>query len=192
MKPMLKALVVSTFALFAFGLVQPVEAQHEFVGSKKCRKCHTKEYRSWRKTAMAKSFEVLEPGKRADEKKAAGLDPNKDYTKDPDCVRCHVTGYGKPGGFVDIESTPDLAGVGCEACHGAASTYLQDGYMTADNEDYKKSDLVAAGMIGTITKEVCTVCHNADSPFVGKDFVFDFEANKDKGIHKIYRLKHKH
>ena len=32
----------------------------------------------------------------------------------------------------------------------------------------------------------------ADSPFVGPDFVFDFQANKDKGTHERYPLKYQH
>ena len=29
----------------------------------------------------------------------AKLDPKKDYTKDKDCVGCHVDGFGKEGGY---------------------------------------------------------------------------------------------
>ena len=30
------------------------------------------------------------------------------------------------------------------------------------------------------------------SPFVGPDYVFDFEANKDKGTHEKFPLKYQH
>ncbi|MCB1034668.1 MAG: cytochrome c family protein, partial [Acidobacteria bacterium] len=126
--------------------------EHAFLGSKNCRKCHLKEYKSWEETSMAKTFEVLKPGERADEKKAAGLDPQKDYTKDASCVKCHVTGYGKKGGFVDIETTPELAGVGCESCHGAGGTYVQDQYMSLKNKEYKKADIVAVGLVDKVSK----------------------------------------
>ena len=50
------------------------------------------------------------------------LDPEKDYRKDEKCIRCHTTGYKKEGGYVDVESTPELVGVGCEMCQGQVST----------------------------------------------------------------------
>ncbi|MFQ5791705.1 MAG: cytochrome c family protein [Acidobacteriota bacterium] len=182
--------------LVILGLAIPVYVQagdHEYVGSKKCRKCHIKEHKSWGQTKMAQAFELLKPGVRSEQKVAAGLDPEKDYTKDATCLPCHTTGYGKPGGFVDIEATPDHAGVGCEMCHGAGATYIQDQYMSLKNKNYKKDDIVAVGMVAQITGEQCmTVCHNTDSPFVGDDYVFDFEANKDKGTHKKFPLKYKH
>jgi len=49
-----------------------------------------------------------------------------------------------------------------------------------------------AASLWQVTKDLCTGCHNADSPFVGEDFVFDFEANKDKGMHRLYKMKNKH
>jgi hypothetical protein len=193
MPRLLKGLLVSAFALLALGAIPAAEAaDHEYVGSNNCRKCHIREYRSWAETTMAKSFEVLKPGERAAEKTAAGLDPAKDYTTDVECVRCHSTGYGKPGGFVDIKSTPNLAGIGCESCHGPGGTYLKDGYMTLENKEYKKADLVAVGLTDSVTEDLCTGCHNTDSPFVGDDYVFDFEANKDQGTHEKFPLKFEH
>jgi hypothetical protein len=163
-----------------------------YVGSKKCKMCHLKEYKSWATTKMATSFDRLKPGEGAEAKKAAGLDPDKDYTTDPTCLPCHTTGLGQPGGFVDIASTPDLAGVGCEVCHGPGGTYIADGYMTLKNKEYKKADLVAVGMVDTVDESRCVGCHNSDSPFVGADFVFDFAAQKDKGTHEKYPLKYSH
>jgi hypothetical protein len=168
------------------------EGEHNYVGTKKCKMCHLKEWKSWNETKMAQSFELLKPGQRADEKKAAGLDPDKDYTKDETCLPCHTTGYGKPGGFVNIETTPNLAGVGCETCHGAGGTYVKNQYMSLKNKEYVKAEVVAVGMVSEITEEQCASCHNTDSPFVGDDYVFDFEENKVKGTHEKFPLKYKH
>ncbi len=165
---------------------------HAYVGTKNCKKCHLKEWKSWAETKMALSFDNLKPGERAEAKTAAGLDPNKDYTTDPECVRCHVTGYGKEGGFVDIETTPDLVGTGCEMCHGAGGTYTQPEHMSLKNKEYKRSEVVAAGMVEKVSEVQCAVCHNTDSPFVGDDYVFDFEARKDEGTHEKYPLKYNH
>ena len=168
------------------------EDGHSYVGVKKCKPCHLKQFKSWAETKMAKSFDLLKPGERAEQKTAAGLDPAKDYTTDAECVRCHSTGYGQPGGFVDFASTPQLAGVTCEMCHGAGGTYTKPAHMSLKNKEYKKADLVAVGLVGEITLEVCSGCHNTESPFVGDDYVFDFEAKKETGTHKKYPLKYKH
>lgn len=190
---MRRLVIVSAALLLGLGLAWSTSGdEFAYVGSKNCKKCHIKEHRSWEETKMAQAFELLKPGVRADEKKAAGLDPDKDYTTDKECVRCHVTGYGEPGGFVDIASTPDLAGVGCEMCHGPGGTYTQDEYMSLKNKEYKKSEVVAVGMVAKVSAEQCTGCHNSESPFVSDDFVFDFEAKKDEGTHEKYPLKYEH
>jgi Cytochrome c554 and c-prime len=165
------------------------EGEHPYAGTKKCRPCHMKEYTAWSGTRMAKSFELLKPGVNADAKTKAKLDPKKDYTKDVTCLACHTTGYGKPGGFVDLATTPDMAGVGCEMCHGAGGTYLEKEHMSLQNKEYKKADLVKAGLVGTLTKEQCANCHNSKSPFF-KDF--NFEERKTKGTHEKFPLKFKH
>ncbi len=191
--PRLTPIGIALFALLA-GLPAAVagDTEHSFVGTKKCKKCHLKEYKSWAETNMAKTFEVLKPEVRAEAKVKAGLDPAKDYTTDETCLPCHTTGYGKPGGFVDVETTPELLGVSCENCHGAGSTYIQDELMSLKNKAYKLEEVVAAGMVEKVSAERCTPCHNADSPFVGDDFVFDFEGRKDEGTHKSYPLKYEH
>lgn len=169
---------------FAFGA--------SFVGSKKCKMCHIKQYKSWQTTKMAKAFDLLKAGVNADAKSKAGLDAAKDYTGDAECLKCHVTGYGKPGGFKSIAQTPNLAGVGCETCHGAGSEYLKAGKMTNKNKAYKKADLVAVGLVSPPTKTQCTGCHNADSPFVESGYVFDFKTKVSEGTHEHRPLKYKH
>jgi hypothetical protein len=163
-----------------------------YVGTKKCKACHFKEYKSWEKTKMAKAYDSLKAGVNADAKKAAGLDPEMDYTKDAKCVKCHVTGYGKPGGFVDIDSTPDLAGIGCESCHGPGGTYTQKEYMSLKNKEYKRADLVKVGLIAPVTEAQCTGCHNPESPFMKEGEAFNFEAESAKGTHEHYPLKYEH
>ena len=171
----------------------PSEAgEHPYIGTNKCKKCHIKEYKSWAETKMAQSFEILRPGQRAEEKKAAGLEPDKDYTADAECVGCHTTGYGKEGGFVDEASTPELLGVGCEMCHGAGGTYVADEYMSIKNKNYKRADIAAVGSIYPPTEAQCRVCHNEKSPFVGEGYVFDFEQRKKDGAHEVFPLKYEH
>jgi hypothetical protein len=182
---------ITIVVLLVLLVALPAAAEdYAYVGSKKCKMCHLKEYKSWEATKMAKSFDNLKPGERAEAKTAAGLDPAKDYTADAKCLACHTTGMGKPGGFVDIATTPDLAGVGCEVCHGPGKTYISDGYMTLKNKEYKKAELVAVGMVDTVGAAQCTPCHNSDNPFHKGEF--DFEANKDTGTHDKIPLKYEH
>jgi cytochrome c554/c'-like protein len=186
------ALLTALMLLGTSGVAIAAEGQHAYVGNMKCKMCHLKESNAWAATKMSKAYDLLKPGVNADAKKKAGLDPAKDYTTDPKCLRCHTTGYGKPGGFVNMETTPHLAGVGCEMCHGAGGDYVQEQLMSTKNKEYKKSDLVTAGLAGTITAGQCTACHNNESPFVGKDYVFDFEARKTQGVHERFALKYPH
>ncbi len=163
-----------------------------YVGAKKCRACHLKQFQTWEQTKMAKSFELLRAGAASAAKKKANLDPGKDYTHDEKCLPCHTTGYGKPGGFVSLEKTPDLLGVQCEACHGPGSEYLKEGAMTLKNKDYKRADLLKLGLVAISAQTCTTQCHNARSPFVGKDYVFDYEQRRAQGTHEHVPLRFQH
>jgi len=177
--------------LFA-GFPAGARGDHAFIGANKCKKCHLKEYKSWEQTKMANAFELLRPGERAEQRVAAGLDAETDYTTDPKCLSCHTTGYGKEGGFVDEATTPDLMGVGCEMCHGAGGTYVADEYMSIKNKEYKRADIEAVGSIYPPGDVQCQQCHNTDSPFVGEDYVFDFEQRKKDGAHEVIPMKYEH
>ena len=164
-------------------------AELAYVGAKKCKACHFKEYTSWAGTKMAKAFELLKPGVAAEAKKAAKVDPAKDYTADATCLACHTTGYKKPGGFVDMATTPDLAGVQCEMCHGPGGTYTQKEHMSLQNKEYRKADIVKVGLVGSIGKDQCAACHNKKSPFFK---AFDFAARVKQGTHEKVPLKYPH
>jgi nitrate reductase cytochrome c-type subunit len=171
------------------------EKEIKYVGSKKCKACHIREYKSWEKTKMANAFDVLKPNERAEAKKLAGLDPAKDYTNDPKCLPCHTVGYKKEGGFVSIDKTPKLAGVGCEMCHGPGGEYTKKGAMDLRNKNFKTSEMVALGLVYPPDKTTCVdQCHNDKSPFYGKGekYKFDFAKRKTQGVHKVLPLKYKH
>jgi len=191
-KVVVRSLALLGAVLVAVSAPSAASEEHAYIGSSKCKKCHIKQYKSWEQTKMAQSFEVLRSGQRAEQKQGAGLDPDKDYTADPECLRCHTTGYGKDGGFVDEATTPELVGVGCEICHGAGGTYVADEYMSLKNKEYKREDIAAVGSIYPPTEEQCRECHNEDSPFVGEGYVFDFEQKKGEGTHESSPLRYEH
>ena len=180
--------VLGLGATIAATLLLPLGARAQYVGVARCRVCHLPEMKSWEQTRMAKAFELLKPGVAAETKRAHKLDPAKDYTNDPGCLACHTTGYGQPGGFISLEKTPNLAGVQCEACHGPGTGYLKPNLMSLQNKEYKRSDLVAAGMV-VPSAETCKRCHNEKSPFYTP---FDYEARKHQGTHAHQPLKYPH
>jgi len=171
--------------------------KHEYIGNKKCRMCHIKNFKSWEKTPHSKAFELLMPGKAADEKKKFKLDPDKDYTKDKTCLPCHVVGFEKKGGYA-IPAPGDkkaarkakrLEGVGCEACHGAGEEYAKVfKEIQRSKRKYKTEELYKVGLI-LPTVKTCTACHNEKSPTFDKNEKFDFEKMKKKGVHDHEPLK---
>ena len=167
-----------------------------FEGPKTCQKCHYQEYATWQKTAMAQAFETLKPKHKAEEKKKSGMDPEKDYTKDAKCVACHVTGYGKPGGYPAIvegkawtaeetERAARMEGVGCESCHGPGE---KSSAFKKDNKEYKWAEIAKLGAIHADMRS-CVPCHNRESPSY-KEFKFRDTLGKD--THEIFKMKRDH
>ena len=184
--------VVLTTVLLLAGVGSSAFAEGSYVGAKKCRPCHLKQYTTWETTNMAQSFELLKPGVRGAEKKAAGLDPSADYTTDAKCLACHTTGYTKPGGFKSLAFTPDLAGVQCESCHGPGSGYLTPDKMSLKNREYKRADLIAAGLVIPEAGTCTSACHNEKSPFAKPGEAFDFQTRKAEGTHEHLALTFTH
>jgi hypothetical protein len=157
----------------------------QYVGIDGCKVCHMPHFESWETTRMSRAFDLLKPGQRVEAKRKAGLDPDRDYSADEQCVRCHVTGFGQPGGFVSRESTPEMANVQCEMCHGPGSIYAE--MMLKKTGTYTLEDYKQLGGLTMPSSDnnVCTEkCHNASSPFVGSGYEFDFNDRKAMGTHK--------
>ncbi len=106
-----------------------------FVGAATCSSCHQQQHQSWNHSAHARAFEVLEA-------------VNKAF--DPHCVTCHSVGFQQPGGFLDKQSTPELAGVQCENCHGAGREHVKSGGAAATAKQ------------GLSKAAVCSQCHVQD------------------------------
>lgn len=184
---------VTISALFvlclSFLVSQAAMAKPQYVGNQKCGNCHKAEMLAWETSPHAKAFKLLEPGKRKTAKKKSGLDPAEDYTKDRKCLKCHVTGYRKRGGFKKIEKTPDMVGVGCESCHGPGSEYS----VLHDESPYgvKESKARAMGQVyGAKDEDVCKACHgNEDNPMHGTDPKYDFDWEKSLKNRDAYHPK---
>lgn len=213
MKKMFIAIIAVVLMLAA---KEMFAAETKYEGWKKCGGCHKSEKDSWVETIHAKAMHVLKPGEHIKEKKKAKLDPEKDYTKDKDCLPCHTTGYGKKGGYRDDMSEEEakyLLGVGCEECHGAGNQYRKkhsaDGKaFKATNQKGVRQTLVDAGQ-NFDYENACAKCHmnyegspweGAKEPYtpmnpkVDKKYMFDFQdalqdSGKVKKMHEHFKLR---
>lgn len=88
----------------------PEPNQASYVGVEACSKCHESERKFWNQTAHTGAYATL-----ASQHKEFNLD----------CVSCHVTGYGKPGGST-VTHVEHLTAVQCEVCHGPGSKHVAE------------------------------------------------------------------
>ncbi len=182
----------------AAGVAMAVEEpSYSYVGSFRCKKCHLSEYKSWEATRMARSFEILKPGQHKEAKDKFKVDAAKDYTKDETCVKCHTTGFQKPGGYATpaaedekaVRKAEQLMGVGCESCHGPGSAYVEvfEEIMKSKRK-YKVKELYAVGLM-KIEEATCKTCHNQDGPTYDPTAPFDYQKRKQDGVHTLQPLK---
>lgn len=103
-----------------------------YAGAATCLQCHIDTHHIWSETRHAHAIESLQ---------SIGQENN------PNCLACHTVGYGSKFGFQDLETTPMLAGVQCENCHGPA------GYHAANPADPSVMPKK------TVSAVVCGGCH---------------------------------
>jgi len=92
--------------------------QSGYSGNEFCAVCHEQQMHTWELTQHAGAFHTLV---------VHGAD------KDPECVSCHVVGFGKPDGYTISPPTPSLEDVGCESCHGRGGPHLSPGLVKDGN-----------------------------------------------------------
>ena len=125
----------------------------EYVGSQACESCHKQEFATWSGQPHANAVAKLQA-------------PTE--TEDPECLRCHTTAFGKPGGFPAggrPDEHPDLAAVGCESCHGPGSEHVE-------SEETKIGNIIALGdkCESCVILQICGSCHDE-----ANDPGFEFE-----------------
>ena len=105
-----------------------------YVGFAICADCHGDTVDEWSQTAHAtNAFPTLVRQGQQD---------------NPECLVCHTVGFGTPLGFKSEATTPHLANVQCESCHGPAANHIA---VTRDPSVRPKV---------TMASEVCGGCHN--------------------------------
>lgn len=133
-----------------------------FVGASSCGQCHAREYAQWKSTPHYKAVATL---------------AKKQMQYNPDCLPCHTTGYGQPGGFTDLRVTVSLAGVQCESCHGSLNKHVEEQRRLATLPEAQKAAFKAeAKPVMTFSAASCVECHDKQN-----DPDFDFA----KEIHLV-------
>ena len=91
----------------------PTEAELGYGSSGACVNCHINEFARWAFSPHASAWEALIMRRATD---------------DSDCVACHTTGFGQPGGLGELTSAnlSKFKGVQCEACHGPMGGHPDD------------------------------------------------------------------
>jgi len=212
-------MVAAFVAVSAAACSAAAAAAEEFEGVGVCRKCHLDQAEAWTRTAHAKAYESLRAKAKAAEKVAARLDPDRDYTREAECLECHTTGFGKPGGYrIDMTAgdARQYVGVGCESCHGAGSAFRKehgsaDDVLKSRGETTPRDRLVRAGQ-NFDYEAACAACHlnflgssllgaraprppfTPFTPEIGAKYAFSyrsavFRSGKGAGVHEHFRLK---
>lgn len=103
-----------------------------YVSSAPCVSCHRKQMAFWAHTPHAEAYRSLARDGRE---------------QDPECLECHSTGFGEPGGYgrVDAGTLRAWGGVQCEMCHGPLAGHPND----------------ASVQPAPVTEQTCLRCHDA-------------------------------
>ena len=136
-----------------------------YVGAKKCQACHSEQYAIWSKSPHAKTYPIL--GSEEAKPVACKLNVTGDPRESPECLKCHVTGYGQAGGSF-AKSYDRTEGITCETCHGPGSLYLKA--MAADEDTYKadpKATVAQWAKLGLAKPDaaLCKSCHTQEENF---------------------------
>ncbi len=124
-----------------------------YVGSAACTPCHGAIVASWRATPHGWAPGTLERTGDA---------------ADPECLACHVVGWARDptrawqrsaSGFASKAATPDLADVGCEACHGPASAHVAD----PGNRAHFGPARTPGKVWKTPNRGTCAACHDPEN-----------------------------
>ena len=101
---------------------------HDYIGVDACRACHVAQFDVWEKGPHASAFDQL----------------RDTHKRDKRCIQCHT--------MVPADADPALAGVQCEACHGAGRYYAKDHVM-------RDVELRSKLLFAVPDEKTCVRCH---------------------------------
>jgi len=136
----------------------PLPNELEYIGSKSCAMsdaCHEYEYDKWYMKKHAHAYRTL-------------VDVGSQY--DPECIKCHVVGFGYEQGYISDETDEQLRNVGCEVCHGPGSDHMAA--ILLKQEDSQTTE----------PKILCLDCHTTEhSP--------DYQGHEEEYLKKVTHWK---
>jgi hypothetical protein len=139
--------------------VQVEQPEAKYVGAQACKDCHKSAYGMWSQSRHAQAYESLvKKGEPVAKRERKGQEPlliGRQF--DPDCVRCHTTGFDYKTGFVDESTTKHLLGNQCENCHGPSSLHVAD----PKNPTFYKPLHLSVGP--AVELQLCRKCHDTDN-----------------------------
>jgi len=180
-------------------LAASVLSAQDYVGSKKCKSCHNKaatgaQFKIWEASKHASAFETLKSDAAAKIATERGL--KVPAYEAPECVKCHVVGFGKGGYEIKgeefwsqvtdkgkptkaVKLMESLKGVGCEVCHGPGSKY-----KSSKNMKGIYAGTIEPASVGLLTpdEKTCLGCHNDESPSFKE---FNFEERFKEIVHSV-------
>lgn len=163
---MKKHLLIVPLALVFLGYLFHSEApKHKYVGVTSCAPCHRGEkkgkiFEIWQASKHAKAYETLKTEESVKIAKSMGIKVPPHEA--PECLVCHVTGYGSPSeAFTERFKIEE--GVQCEACHGPGSDYKTLRIMQ-NREEAIKNGLILTFVADGSAEKQCRTCHNEKSP----------------------------
>lgn len=110
--------------------------KYAFATNSKCRLCHRDFFVGRKQDVHDHAFSsVMKSG----------------HGENRQCLGCHTTGFGIPGGFKSPILTPMLANVQCEGCHGPGSEHIRRN---------AKGGFLAGTDRPEVLKKMCLSCHN--------------------------------
>ena len=145
--------VLGSLIALATGSAPPAYGEEEanpYLGVVKCRMCHRDQHSTWEEDAHSRAIESLSTEDRAGRKDERGRE----------CISCHVTGFGQKGGFVSMEKTPDMANVGCEACHGPGRQHVTLVLKSVMDEEGNMEEIAKQARAAIDRAGKCSTCHN--------------------------------
>ena len=107
-------------------------APGQYAGSDECLRCHRDAHATWATSRHAGAWKTL---------------VDSGDSRDPECVRCHVVGFGLQGGF--DASGPGPVNVQCEACHGPSAAHAAQSSMPTPG--------------GRLGPDFCRRCHDIEN-----------------------------
>jgi hypothetical protein len=120
----------------AIAVAAVVDSGPAYATTASCISCHMHQFGTWAFSSHKNAWNVL---------------VEREEAFNPECLQCHATGFGEPGGFGELSrfNLNRLGAVQCEACHGPLVGHPED-----------------RGVVPrVVTVETCLACHDeANSP----------------------------